>query len=456
MKLKSTNIQWVDTIPSHWKIKELKYCLLPGSEGIKIGPFGSALKSEMLVNKGYKVYGQENLIKDNFNLGQRFISEEKFNELKAYEISEKDVLISMMGTVGRCKVVPSNTQKGIMDSHLIRIRFNENLILPEFATYLIQDSNYIKVQLDLNSKGSIMSGLNSSIIKKLKLILPPIEEQKLILKYINKESRDLNQLIASKNYMIDLLNQQRQSIITEAITKGLNPNAKMKDSGVEWIGEIPKHWKLVKIKHLIVSSKGAIKTGPFGSQLTNNDMNGNDVKIYNQRTVLDNDFVKGDYYISTKKYEELKSFEVCPGDILITSRGTIGKAAMVPDNIECGILHPCLIRMQLCPNLIDYKLIQIIFNETNFIKRQIELLSNATTIEVIYSETLKNLSIVLPSKKEQQELLIYIENILNDYNELICTQKKQIEKLKEYRQALIYEVVTGKIDVLDMELDLVR
>ncbi|WP_235816462.1 restriction endonuclease subunit S [Bacillus massilinigeriensis] len=255
MKLKGSNIQWVNTIPSHWQIKELKYCLLPGSEGIKIGPFGSALKSEMLVDEGYKVYGQENLIKDNFNLGQRFISEEKFKELEVYEIAEKDVLISMMGTVGKCKVVPANIQKGIMDSHLIRIRFNENIILPEFATYLIQDSNYIKVQLDLNSKGSIMSGLNSSIIKKLKLILPPIEEQKIILKYMDKKNVDLNQIIASKNYMIDLLNQQRQSIITEAVTKGLNPNVKMKDSGVEWIGEIPEHWEVKPLYSLYKENK---------------------------------------------------------------------------------------------------------------------------------------------------------------------------------------------------------
>ncbi len=249
MKLNESNIQGVGAIPSHWNIKKLKHCLLPGSEGIKIGPFGSALKSEILITEGYKVYGQENLIKDDFTLGHRFISEEKFNELKSYEIIENDVLISMMGTVGKCKVVPSIIEKGIMDSHLIRIRFNESIILPEFAAYLIQDSIYIKVQIDLNSKGSIMSGLNSSIIKNLKLILPPIEEQRIILKYISRKNMQLYQLSNSKNILINLLNEQRQSIITEAVTKGLNPNVKMKNSGIEWIGEIPEHWDMKKVKY---------------------------------------------------------------------------------------------------------------------------------------------------------------------------------------------------------------
>lgn len=439
MRLKGSNIQGVNTIPSRWQIKELKYCLLPGSEGIKIGPFGSALKSEMLVDEGYKVYGQENLIKDNFNLGQRFISEEKFKELKVYEIAEKDVLISMMGTVGKCKVVPANIQKGIMDSHLIRVRFNENIILPEFATYLIQDSNYIKVQLDLNSKGSIMSGLNSSIIKKLKLILPPIEEQKIILKYMDKRNVDLNQIIASKSYMIDLLNQQRQSIIMEAVTKGLNPKVKMKDSGVEWVNEIPEHWTQKKIKYLVdrvsrdVRDEDEVITAFRDGQVTLRKNRREDGFTFSIKEIGYQGIRKGDLVV-----HQMDAFA-----------GAIGVSES--DGKASPVYTVCIPK--------NKKEIHV-----PFLCEVIRVMSNSGYIESLAKgirerstdfrwKDMGELASLVPPISEQIEIANTISRKSQEIKMLIQLMKKDIEKLKEYRQALIYEAVTGKIDVRDMELD---
>jgi type I restriction enzyme S subunit len=114
-----------------------------------------------------------------------------------------------------------------------------------------------------------------------------------------------------------------------------------KDSGIVWLGQFPEHWKLARIKHILKKRKNAIKTGPFGSQLKNSDMEGSDIKVYNQRNVIDNDFYNGDNYISYEKFDELKEFEIFPGDILITTRGTIGRCAVFPDNVGKGVLHPC-------------------------------------------------------------------------------------------------------------------
>src|SRR5690606_30082595 len=136
----------------------LRHLLLDGAEGIKIGPFGSQLTSDMLVDFGYKVYGQENVIADNFSKGARFISDEKFREMSVYKISPGDLLVTMMGTAGRCKTVPSNVSPGIMDSHLLRMRFSQES-LPDFVELLIDKSIYINHQVRLNGKGSIMHGL---------------------------------------------------------------------------------------------------------------------------------------------------------------------------------------------------------------------------------------------------------------------------------------------------------
>ncbi|MEC1404532.1 restriction endonuclease subunit S [Bacillus subtilis] len=448
MRFKESNIKGIGAIPSHWEIKELKFCLLPGSEGIKIGPFGSALKSEMLIEEGYKVYGQENLIKDDFTLGHRFISEEKFKELEVYEISENDVLISMMGTIGKCKVVPPNIEKGIMDSHLIRIRFNENLILPEFAAYLIQDSYYIKVQIDLYSKGSIMSGLNSSIIKNLKLVLPSIEEQKVILKYIRKKNTQLNQLIDSKNFLIDLLNQQRQSIITEAVTKGLNPNVKMKDSGVKWIGEIPQHWGKSKLKYLTRQIiDGTHHTPDYQdegvpflrvtdiTQSKGKDINLSDVK-----------------YISQKEHNELiKRCRPENGDLLVSKNGTIGIPKVIDWDWEFSIfVSLCLIKMNN-EKLNTY--FASFYFESQLVDEQIAFGSKKSTIINLHLDKVKEFFIFVPPLFEQNEIVKFLKVKISEVDNLKRIVENEIENLKEYRQALIYEAVTGKIDVRDMKLD---
>ena len=120
-KYKPSGVEWIGDIPEHWEIKPIRYLLKPGKDGIRIGPFGSSLKSEFISLSGYKVYGQENIINNDFTLGWRFINEDKFSELSEYEITPGDVLVTMMGTTGKCKIVPPGIEKGIMDSHLIRM-----------------------------------------------------------------------------------------------------------------------------------------------------------------------------------------------------------------------------------------------------------------------------------------------------------------------------------------------
>ena len=196
--------------------------------------------------------------------------------------------------------------------------------------------------------------------------------------------------------------------------------------------------------------KNAIKTGPFGSQIKSSEMINSEIKVYNQNNVLENDINKGNNYISKEKYKELKSFEVYPGDILITTRGTIGEAVLLPQNIEKGILHPCLMRIQPDNNKLNSKYLEIIINESKFFRTQLFLASNGTTIDVIYSENLKNVKVILPPLEEQNRLFNYIKEYNNEIDTLICKVEKQISNLKEYRQALITNAVTGKIDVRDL------
>ena len=214
--MKDSGVEWLGEIPEGWSLKNVKY-LLNNHIGIKIGPFGSSLKLDDMTNTGYKVYGQENVINRNFSIGHRFISEAKFKSMIVYKVEPDDILITMMGTIGKCIVVPKEHDKGIIDSHLIKIRTNE-LMLPSYFVMMIDKSNVVKTQLELNSKGSIMQGLNSSIIKSLLFPLPNITEQQQILDYLDDKTTKIDNLINKATKAIDLLKERRTALISAVVT----------------------------------------------------------------------------------------------------------------------------------------------------------------------------------------------------------------------------------------------
>ena len=154
----------IGRIPFDWKEKSIEDLLLPEKGSIKIGPFGSQLKKEYFVSKGYKVYGQENIFKDDFSIGSRKITKERFELLRSSKLKPGDIVISMMGTIGFVSIVPKDIEQGIMDSHLLRIRIDETKCDKLFFVYAIK-SHLIQHQIDAYSVGTIMSGLNSQIIK---------------------------------------------------------------------------------------------------------------------------------------------------------------------------------------------------------------------------------------------------------------------------------------------------
>jgi type I restriction enzyme S subunit len=235
-------VEWIGEIPAHWEVCSLRRKLKNGPDGIKIGPFGSQLKLEYMKDSGYKVYGQENVIVGDFGLGSEYVGEEKFSELAACSIQPGDVVVTMMGTTGRCRLVPPGIAPGVMDSHLLRLRIRETELTPAFAARLIDDAYYVREQLKASGKGAIMHGLNSSLIKIILLGLPPIPEQRSILDFLDHETAQIDALISKKERLLELLTEKRTALISHAVTKGLDPTVPMKDSGVEWIGEIPAHW----------------------------------------------------------------------------------------------------------------------------------------------------------------------------------------------------------------------
>ena len=209
-KMKDSGVEWLGEVPTHWSITTLRRKLRP-FDGIKIGPFGSQLKLEQMSESGYKVYGQANVISKDFTRGTKFVGQEKFDELSACEVLPGDLLVTMMGTSGRCAGVPNDAALGIMDSHLLRLRTDES-ISARFAALLIDESSYMKEQITVVGKGSIMHGLNSGMVKALFLVVPPLPEQTAIVRFLDHADRRIRRYIRAKQKLIALLEEQKQDM----------------------------------------------------------------------------------------------------------------------------------------------------------------------------------------------------------------------------------------------------
>ncbi len=443
-EMKNSGIEWIGDIPKEWRT-------ISFSNGISRMATGLNPRDNFELSKDDDLFY---VTIRNFKDGKLYLDEEcdKIN-LKAWEIIQErsqlhsgDILFASISKDGQAYILDDEAKNWNINESVFCIRVNPNYFQNKFFYYHIIENEFYK-DLRLDATGTTFQSIKQNKLRKSILCLPPLSEQQKIADYLDKACGDIDDMIALQEKMIEELKAYKQSVITEAVTKGLNPNVPMRDSGIDWIGEIPEHWGLCKIKHCLSDDKNNLRVGPFGSALTGNDFISEGYWVYNQRCVLDSNFTLNDTFIDEKKYNELKSFEVFPDDILITTRGSIGKIAIVPENAPKGILHPCIIRFVINKSIIDYYLLKHIFNESDFILRQIRYQSNSTTIDVLYSYTLKNLVLTLPPITEQHAITSYLDKKCFEIDSLISIKQKKIEELKDYKKSVIYEYVTGKKQV---------
>jgi type I restriction enzyme, S subunit len=212
-KFKKTEI---GEIPEVWGIVKTQNIALETKNAIKAGPFGSELKKSMFVKNGYKVYGQEQVISNDFSVGNYYISEEKFNKLKDFEIKPNDVLISLVGTFGKISVVPDKVEKGIINPRLIKISPNTKKMLSKFLKYLLT-SDLLQRQMSQYTHGGTMGILNAKIIKDLCFPVPPIPEQNAITMILQEIDAEIEKETIYKKYLEDSKKGLMQVLLTGKI-----------------------------------------------------------------------------------------------------------------------------------------------------------------------------------------------------------------------------------------------
>jgi len=299
--------------------------------------------------------------------------------------------------------------------------------------------------LQLQSVGSTMDNLNAAILGRLPVPLPAIGTQRRIVHALRGRTAALDALIAKKERLIELLQEKRQALITQAVTKGLDPNVSMKDSGVEWLGRIPAAWTLMPLRSL---SRAGLSNGIFkkkeefgtGSPLVN---------VY--------DVYRPNFAIAFDSLDrvavtlsELARFGITKQDIFFVrsslKREGIAKVACVRDLPEPTVFECHLVRAQLRETVANPMYMTYFLNSERARDRLIAL-STTTTMTTIGQTSLGSLEVPVPPLKEQREILVMLEREEEHHFALVAKTSAVVERLREYRQALITAAVTGKIDV---------
>lgn len=424
---KDSGIQWWEEIPTHWDLKKAKHMFSLVTENVS----DSSLPKIALEN--IESWTGKYIETDSDFMGE------------GVEFKKDDILFGKLRPYLAKVYKAEFTGQAVGDIYVFR--GNEEQA-PEYLKYLLLSYPFISV-VDGSTYGAKMPRANWDFISHLVLPCPPKIEQKNIATYLDHKVGQIDVAIAEKGQMLEDLKNYRSAIISEAVTKGLDKNVEMKDSGIEWIGIIPKTWKIVRIKHILDYKTDSLRVGPFGSSLSGNDFKTEGYWVYNQRVVLDNNFNSNDTFVSQEKYKELSSFKVFAGDILLTTRGTIGKVAIVPNTFHEGVLHPCLIRFRVDDSIVNKDFLAYYFNDTNLILDQVKYNSNSTTIDVIYSYTLKELIVSLPPLDVQNDIVAHLNYKVQKIDEMLKEASLSVENLKSYKSTLITEAVTGKIDLRD-------
>lgn len=320
------------------------------------------------------------------------------------------------------------------------LHFNDESATSEFFLRWVQGLNDALL-LAWAKQGATVESIEHDYLAETVIPLPPLEEQFSITAFLARETGKIDALIAEQEKLLTLLAEKRQASISHTVTRGLNPNAPLKDSGVPWLGEVPAHWEVKSLKHVIAGSKA----GPFGSAITKDMYVSEGYRVYGQEQVIPADFSKGDYFINEGKYLELQQYKVVPGDVLISCVGTFGKIAIVPEGVHPGVINPRLIRLRVADDVSADFLVAVLRSAVVF--EQFSLLSRGGTMDVINMGTLSGIELAVPPYEEQLAIVHFIVHEAAKLDALNDEVERAILLLKERRSALIAAAVTGKIDV---------
>ncbi|WP_045405031.1 restriction endonuclease subunit S [Vibrio jasicida] len=427
---KDSGIDWVGDIPSSWCVKPTYSVFDPsvtknsdGQETTVLSlSYGRIIVRDVEANFG--------LLPESFNTYQIVNDGDLILRLTDLQNDKKSLRVGLV------------KQTGIITSAYLKLRSSE-FTEPRFAYRLLHSYDTTKVFYGMG--GGLRQSMKFEDFRRLPIIVPPFEEQQRIANFLDHETAKIDTLITKQEKLIELLKEKRQAVISHAVTKGLNPDAPMKDSGVEWLGEVPEHWGVMKFSYVIDFLEGpgilAVDFHDEGIPL---------LRIQNVKEAFVTDNFKT-YLDPAKVKEKWDHFRVENGDLLISASASTGLISEVDERTVGAIPYTGLIRLKPMTKDITTDFIRYIVQSDLFYE-QIKLLQTGSTIQHFGPIHLQQMKVLLPPVNEQNSIVEEIKQSIRHIDILVENAEKIIDLTKERKTALISAAVTGKIDVRDFVL----
>ncbi|WP_293887924.1 MULTISPECIES: restriction endonuclease subunit S [unclassified Sphingobacterium] len=433
---KDSGIEWIGSIPSHWEVKKIKHrCYVKARVGWK------GLKSDEFLQEGYAylVTGSD-FKNDKVNWKECYhIDKERYDEDPYIQLQDEDLLITKDGTIGKLAIVNNLDKPACLNSGIFVVRSTKDDFSTEFLFWVLKSKMFTQFN-EYTSYGSTIQHLYQNVFVEFGYTFPSKEEQTAIASYLDSKTAEIDALITDKNHLLQLYEEEKAAVINQAVTKGISPKVKMKDSGIEWLGEIPEHWEAVNLKWV-----SKIYSGGTPSKNNEDYWQNGTIPWLNSGTV-------NQFYISepsefiTEEALKNSSAKWIPEDSLVIALAgqgkTKGMAAQVMFKATCNQSMGVIVPNDLIEN--RFLLYYLVRNYQN-----IRNLGGGDKRDGINLEMVGGISIPLLPIKEQQAIVRHIESEYALIDAKIVKTQKLMELLTEYRTALISEVVTGKIKVIN-------
>ncbi|MCY3870804.1 MAG: restriction endonuclease subunit S [Gemmatimonadetes bacterium] len=433
---KESGVEWLGEIPAGWTTQKLKFVA-------RVQPSNVDKKSkkdekEVQLCNYTDVYYNEEITAD-----LPFMKATASDvQIKKFTLKRGDTIITKdsedPNDIAVPAYVPQDLDGVVCGYHLALLR-------PEKGTcggYLkrVMDTQYARSAFATRANGITRYGLGTYAISNFILPFPPLEEQKQIAAFLDKETTKIDTLIDKQEQLITLLQEKRQAIISHAVTRGLNPNVKMKDSGIEWLGKMPAHWEVKKLKHVVT------KPLMYGANEAAIDDDRDQPRFVRITDIRNNGTLREDTFRSLP-WHLAKPYMLREGDVLLARSGaTVGKSFIYSSDWgECcfaGYLIKASIDISKASPHWFY-----LYTESDYYWNWISSTLIQATIQNVSAEKYNNFSLCIPPKQEQNRIIAYLDKETAKIDTLIEKCETAIELLKERRTALISAAVTGKIDV---------
>ena len=431
LEYKESGVDWIGEIPANWEIKKLKYIakILPSNVDKHIFPDEIQVR---LCNYTDVYYNDYITVDTVLKKGSC-----KESEFEKFVLRKGDVIITKDSEtpddIGVPTFVKDDLDNVVCGYHLTMVR--PSACRGKYIFRFIQ-SDRTRKYFELESNGITRYGLGKPSIENLFVPIPTDSEQRSITNFLDRKTEQIDELIRIKQRHIELLQEQRTALINQAVTKGLDPDVEMKPSGVEWIEEIPKHWCKVTVGNL-----GKVITG-YTPPTQNIEYFGNKYPFITPTDIMtDSRTVQTERFLSQKGYEYNKSRLLPENSVCVTCIASIGKICMttVP-SITNQQINSVIVNQDKYNSCFVYYLLK---NTTD----KIQSVANSATTPIVNKSTFVNINICVPPLNEQTQIANFLDQKTKQIDELIAVENQKIQLLKEYRQSLISEAVTGKIDV---------